>query len=463
VIAIVVSRADSASEHIFEQLLAARDWDRCVDEYREDSVGGGDVFRTDGFELRTFDDWHLELDDAAEPFDDPDLLVFASRHSGDTGPLLTAHFTGNFGPAEFGGEDRSLAATCPNALSTILSAFDEYAPAEYDTGIECTHHGPTEIDVPSMFVELGSGEEEWDDSTAAAAVARSILALRGIEPHATRREGDAIAGAVDSPAATGPRRHLVGIGGGHYAPRFERVIRDTDWHVGHVAADWTLDTLGSPERHRDVLDDAFQQSEAEFALVADTDRDLDDVKRVLAESGYRVVSETWLREVDDVPLALAAELESSLCSVDDGLRFGTVPDDWDSHSVCDLPTDLLDEAQGIASETVRGVVERSTLAFETVENGNRVRGRVAVSDTGRYDALIDALIDVLEEKYDTVRHENGQVVAKTTGFDPSLARQADIPEGPAFGKLSNGEPVSVDGRTIHPEDVESARTVTFPV
>ncbi|MCL9814256.1 D-aminoacyl-tRNA deacylase [Natranaeroarchaeum aerophilus] len=456
-IAIVVSRADSASEQIFEQLLAARDWDRRVDEGREDAAGGGDVFRIDGFELRTFDDWHLELDDAAEPFEDPDLLVFASRHSGETGPLLTAHFTGNFGPAEFGGQDRSLAPTCPNALSTILSAFDEHAPADYDTGIECTHHGPTEIDIPSMFVELGSGEAEWADSTAAAAVARSILDLRGVEPHAKRLEGD-----IGAPNSEPPRRHLVGIGGGHYAPRFERLIRETDWHVGHIAADWTLDELGSPERHRDVLDEAFRQSEGELALVADTDRDLDDVRRELSESGYRIVSETWLREVDDVPLALADDLESALSPIDGGLRFGTVPDNWDDYTIHELPTGLLDEAQGIASETVRSAVERTTLAFETVENGNRVRGRVAVSEPSNYDVLIDALVDVLAEEYETVRRENGQIIAETTAFDPSLAREAGVPDGPAFGKLSNGEPVSVDGRTIHPDDVESTRTVTFP-
>ena len=457
-IAIVVSQVDSASEHIYERLLTERDWSRRVDERYEEGSGGGDVFRTDGFELRTFDDWHLHLDNAAEPFDDPDLLVFASRHAGDTGPLLTAHFTGNFGPAEFGGADRSLAATCPNALSTILSAFDDHAPDRYDTGIECTHHGPTEIDVPSMFVELGSGEDEWADSDAASAVARSILDLRGVEPHAKRRDGDAK--QSDDKA---PRRQLVGIGGGHYAPRFERVIRETDWHVGHIAADWTLDELGRPDRHRDVLDEAFAQSDARFALLADTDRNVEDIERVLTESGYRVVSETWLRAVDDVPLALADELESSLTTVEDGLRFGVMADNCEGFSVHELPTDLLDEGQGIAAGTVRDAVERMTVAFETVENGNRVRGRAAVTSPDQYDALIDALVDVLATEYDTVRRENGQVVAETTAFDPALAHEAGVPEGPAFGRLSNGETVSVGDRTVQPEDVESVRTKTFAV
>lgn len=473
-IAIVVSRADSASERIFEGLLAAETWERRVDDARPDADGGGDVFRSDDFELRTFDDWHLELDDAAAAFTDtPDLLVFASRHAGDTGPLLTAHFTGNFGPAKYGGQDRSLAATCPNALSAVLDAFDEHAPLGYETGIECTHHGPTEVDVPSMFVELGSGEPQWDDDDAAFAVAESILALRGTVPHADRREIDVawntghatdLRSSDDAP----PRRHLVGIGGGHYAPRFERIVRETDWHVGHVAADWTLDELGSPERNRDVLDRAFERSDAEIALVADTDRDLDGVTRVVEELGYRVVSETWLRAVEDVPLELADRAESALSRVEDGLRFGTVPAEPVQFTVTDLPTALLDKAQGIAPRAVRQAVEQRTIAFETVENGNRVRGRAAfpASESGDptgYDAMVGALADVLAEEYDSVERREDHVVAEGSGFDPALARDAGVSEGPAFGKLANGQPVTVDGRTITPEDVQSTRRETFPI
>lgn len=452
-IGIVVSRADSASERILEQLLSVGDWNRRTDDNRPEAEGGGEVFRSEGFELRTFEDWHLQLDDAAAPFTDPELLVFASRHSGDTGPLLTAHFTGNFGTAEFGGEDRSLATACPNALTAILDAFDDHAPATYETGIECTHHGPTEVAVPSLFVELGSAESQWEDPAGARAVARSILDLRGVAPHARRRPEDG-----DSP----PRRQLVGIGGGHYAPRFERVLRETDWRVGHVAADWSLDELGSPARHRDVLAAAFEESDAEFALIADTDRDLDDVVAAVESAGYRAVSETWLREVDDVPLELAADLESSLSPVEQGLRFGTV-EDGDDHLVVDLPTALLDEARGIDDDAVRTAIERLTLAFETVENGNRVRGRAAVTDHGRYDALIDALVDVLAEAYDTVERRGDRVLAEVTTFDPALARAAGVPDGPAFGRLASGEPVTADGEIVTPEDVEASRTEEFPL
>jgi len=478
VIGIVVSRADSASEHVGEHLLELADWRRRVDDAHPDAEGGGAVFRTDGFELRTFETIHLDVEAAAAPFDDPDLLVFASRHAGDTGPLLTAHFTGNFGPAKFGGEDNALAAACPNALSAVVDALDERAPSEYDVGVEATHHGPTAVGVPSMFVELGSDEEQWQDPEGARAVAEAILELDGVAPHAERLPGDG-----DSPAVTDCpiRRHVVGIGGGHYAPRFERIVRETDWHVGHVAADWALDAVGDPADHRDVLDAAFEQSEADLALVDDADGEYEAVVDAIEELGYRTVGERWLRETDGVPLSLVTPLEDDLAPIADGLRFGDpareaelVPED--EVTIVDLPDDLLAEAQGVDADAVRDAVERHAYAFETSESGTRVEGRAAfpaadgvgdaaedADDPAAYQELIAALADVLAEKYDTVERRNGCLRVATEAFDPELAGAAGVPEGPAFGKLSNGQPVDVDGETIAPEDVRSIREAEFEV
>ena len=38
-------------------------------------------------------------------------------------------------------------------------------------------------------------------------------------------------------------------------------------------------------------------------------------------------------------------------------------------------------------------------------------------------------------------------------FDVDRARELGVPEGPLFGALHRGDPVEVDGRTIHPDDV----------
>ncbi len=61
-LAVVVSHADEASEHVGERLLEIADWDEHEDERRSEANGGGRYYRTDGVELRTFEDLHLHLD-----------------------------------------------------------------------------------------------------------------------------------------------------------------------------------------------------------------------------------------------------------------------------------------------------------------------------------------------------------------------------------------------------------------
>lgn len=434
-IAVVVSRADSASVHLGEHLLDLANWTVHEDSTRPDADGGGRVYRTEGFSLREFDDLHLEIENAADAFDDPDLLVFASRHSGETGPLLTGHFTGNFGPAEFGGADGKLAAACPNALAHLLAVFETHAPDDYEIGMECTHHGPSAVGVPSMFVELGSNEAQWEDADAARAVAQSILDLRGVEPHRARQ--------------------FVGFGGGHYAPRFSRIIRETDWAVGHLAADWCLEAMGDPDESRDVIDRAFEASRAERAVV---DGEHPKLAATIGSLGYQIVSETWVRETTGVPLPLVETCEERLCSIEDGLRFGDPAQGYKGDIlVVSLPDDLFAETVTIDAERTCEIAENHLLAFETSENGTKIDGRAVVADVENRDTLLEDLIAILDEKYDTVERTDDAVVVTETVFDPTKAAKLGVPEGPAFGRLAAGEPVSVGRETIEPSVVHVER------
>ncbi|AFK18398.1 hypothetical protein E6P09_06420 [Haloferax mediterranei ATCC 33500] len=436
-IGIVVSRADSASVHIGEHLRSLADWDEQTDDSRPDADGGGTVYRRGGFELREFDDLHIYLDDPAEAFEgDLDMVVVVSRHAGETGPLLTAHFTGNFGPADYGGEPGHFARACPNAQRAVVDALRDHAPDDYEVGIEATHHGPTEPTVPSMFVELGSGEDEWEDPAGARAVAAAVLDIEGVAPDADRQ--------------------LVGFGGGHYAPRFERVLRETDWCVGHIAADWQLKAMGSPNENRDVLRRAFEASAADLALV---DGDRDDLAAAVEDEGFRVVSETWVRETDGVPLNRVRDLEADITRIEEGLRFGDHVD-ADEYEVISLPDGLLGEAQGIDLDASLDAVRETTVAFHTTESGARALGPAAVAGE-HYDDLVERLCDILRQKYDTVVRENGRVTATMRAFDPGAARELGIPEGPAFGKLSSGQAVEFDGKTVTPEDVSQERVIEF--
>ncbi|WP_435116807.1 D-aminoacyl-tRNA deacylase [Halolamina sp. C58] len=443
-IGIVVSRADHASLHIGEQLLAQGDWTEHADETLDDADGGGTYYRDGPFELREFDELHIGLGDPAPAFsEEPRLLVFVSRHSGETGALLTGHFTGNFGEAEYGGDDGDLAEAAPSALSAYVEALAAHAPDGYDVAIEGTHHGPTAIDTPSMFAELGSGEEQWDDPEGARAVAQAVLSLRGVAAHRDRQ--------------------IVGIGGGHYAPRFGRVLRETPWAVGHIASDWQLEELGHPrdEGARAVLEQAFERSGATHALF---DGDHPEVAAAIEDLGYRIVSETWVRTVGDRPLALVRALESAVATVDEGLRFGAhVPDDPEDWETVSLPDELLATAQNVDGEATRDAVRESTVAFDTIESGTRANGAAAVPDADAYDELIDDLAAILREEYDEIAVEDDAIIAREEAFDPEKARRLGVPEGPKMGMLSSGDSVEIDDEVIPPSAVESEQEERFPI
>ena len=277
-------------------------------------------------------------------------------------------------------------------------------------------------------------------------MAQAVLSLRGVSPH---RE-----------------RQLVGIGGGHYAPRFGRVVEETPWAVGHIASDWQLEALPHPrtEAAREVLDSAFERSGAEHALF---DGDHPAVREAVEALGYRVVTETWVRAVGDRPLALVEAVETGLSTVAEGVRFGdNVPDTAEAWERVGLPDALLKEAQNIDPETTREAVSAATVAFETVESGTRARGDAAfVAETAQadYRELVETLAAVLRDSYDEVTVAEESVRAREEAFDPEKAQRLGIPEGPEMGRLAGGQPVEVNGERVPPSAVQSEREEEFPV
>ncbi|WP_330631105.1 D-aminoacyl-tRNA deacylase [Halocatena halophila] len=428
-IGIVISKADPASVLIGEAL-------RSLTEF--EPIDGG--ARTDGAVLREFDSLHIELDGVDREFEGCDLLVFASRHRGETGPLLSAHPTGNLGPAEYGGTDGSLARTGPNAIAHALAALDRHAPTSYETGLEGTHHGPSELSTPAIFIELGSGPEQWEDLSGARAVASAILDLRGVEPDTDRA--------------------IVGFGGGHYVPRFERIVRETDWAVGHIAVDWALEAMGNPQSNMGVIDELFEQSNASLAVLDDEPA----LRSAIESLGYRVVSETWLRETDGVAISLVERLESSVCAIEDGLRLGErAPAVFDPASLnrFEIPEQLLAELNGIDREQLRAELEALSVAFTTTDNG-ATAGQLVVTDEGvDRNELMDLVTRLLHRKYDAVERDDDRLIVHRSAFVPERARELGIPDGPAFGRLANGQAIDLDGETINPEDVRERQTHMF--
>ncbi len=430
VIGIVASRADPASVTIAEQLRQVADFSR---------ASGAERWRE--FELRMFEERHLDLEDVASHFEDPELVVFVSRHAGDTGPLLTAHVPGNVGTADYGGQPRTVPRAAPAALRTVYHALRGYAPSGYDVGLECTHHGPSRVGAPCLFVEVGSDESAWRDPVPARSVARAVLEI--------------------DPDPVPSDRVIVGFGGEHYVPRYERIVRDTDWAVGHIAADWALTELAETEDRAATISSLFEQSHATMAHV---DSSENWVRPTIEKLGYRIVSERWLREANGVDLDLIDRITDQLGSVEDGTRIGertsVDPSELQIHRLHNAFVDLLN---GTDPERARRCFRQCTTAYTTIASGSRIGPEVALPSHEGWDDLITCLHPLFDERFDEFAVTNGVIVGTTTRFDPTTARSLGVPDGPAFGRLAAGESITVDGATVDPADVHVTERVAVPM
>lgn len=155
-----------------------------------------------------------------------DLVIFVSRHASQSGfPTLSVHVPGNLDKAELGGLPKRV-SICPasamkEALLELAKAKDE-GNLPYEVSYECTHHGPS-LDVPTMFVELGSSPEQWKDLKAAEAVAHAAMK----------------AATKDTKYPT-----VLGVGGPHYNQRFTNIALTTNRAFGHIISKYAAPTVG---------------------------------------------------------------------------------------------------------------------------------------------------------------------------------------------------------------------------
>ena len=166
---IVASKLDPAAQNIARQLTRLKSFQ---ETQTKDLFRAGDVFLQ-----------HVETEGIYTDMLDvdfvPEAVIFASRHRSESNePAMTAHWTGNTtGRADFGGKPKSLSPTDPRRLRAALLALDTARDAQklnYAVTLEATHHGPTELGIPTLFVEIGSTEKEWNDMEAGAAASEAI-------------------------------------------------------------------------------------------------------------------------------------------------------------------------------------------------------------------------------------------------------------------------------------------------
>jgi len=194
---VVGSKSDPASRNILMNLIEFRE----VDYYAID----GDMLNTENLDKSKINQY--------------DLIIFASKHSSaKSKKTLSIHSPGNFKEVWGGGE--------PGVLSLASAQFNKFLfeklknqalemELKYDVTLEATHHGPL-LDIPSVFIEIGSTKDQWKDRRASFCIAKTIInAVKTFKPNKYREIA-------------------VGIGGPHYCPSFNKIQEKSNVAISHI-------------------------------------------------------------------------------------------------------------------------------------------------------------------------------------------------------------------------------------
>jgi D-aminoacyl-tRNA deacylase len=228
---IISSTLDTASENIKNELLKQSNWEESnlfFNEITYKNTSLSDLY------MITINDNKITHENIVEQIQkflliDATEAVFISRHRSKTGaPTLTTHPIGNYGKALFGGINKTLSPTMPLKMTALLRLIHKYAKKAHlyhKVCFEVTHHGPY-MQIPTLFVEVGSNKEEWKKLKPANIIAKSLLYLfTSFENKKETQEKIPV---------------LIGIGGGHYAPRFTDVALKKEVAFAHMIPSYQI-------------------------------------------------------------------------------------------------------------------------------------------------------------------------------------------------------------------------------
>ena len=155
-----------------------------------------------------------------------DGFIFLSKHAAESGALaLTCHSTGNFSEAKFGGKKQQVAIPHPYLQKKYLQALwkNKNDFTNFHITIEATHHGPTDLNKPTIFIEIGTTENQWNNIKLCNSVAKIVY--------------DVLTTKIEKyPVA-------ICFGGTHYSDKFTSELIEGKFALGTVIPKHALDFI----------------------------------------------------------------------------------------------------------------------------------------------------------------------------------------------------------------------------
>ena len=236
---LLASTEDSASMNMMSELINLGSWG----SPREFDHGQVTRHSRCDVEILLIDGLHIWADGVDEQHSsltgsEIDEVLVLSRHVSASGtPALTLHAIGV--PGEFPHGEKARSGGITGTAVPPSTRFGELfrnmcriakeanLENEYDLTLEATHHGPV-LQAPTLYLEIGSSAEQWEDVRAARVWSETIAICLGMSEFSPKKDWNG-RGSV-----------MIGLGGGHYAPRHKAVITESNVWVGHILANYAI-------------------------------------------------------------------------------------------------------------------------------------------------------------------------------------------------------------------------------
>ncbi|MDG6218591.1 MAG: D-aminoacyl-tRNA deacylase [Candidatus Thermoplasmatota archaeon] len=286
-IVIISSTEDEAGSNIKKRLLALDEWESI-----------NTFFNNPVYQHQTLNDiymvsipdktiYHENLDNELHQTlqSEPSQLIFISRHRSKSGePTLSTHPIGNYADALYGGRQRTIIPSMPRLMTSLLHEMETQAKVNklpHKVTFEVTHHGPF-LKTPTLFAEVGSTLGEWKKEKPARVVALALLTVL----HNKKYEYEY---SKETPV-------LLGIGGGHYAPRFTTVVLKKNVSFGHMIPSYHV----KPGHiDKDIIKKALQATPDVSGIYLD--------RKALSKASRKIFS-TWCEELN-IPLVSSKQFK----------------------------------------------------------------------------------------------------------------------------------------------------------
>ncbi len=223
--AIIVSNKDVAGMNIKDNLIKLG-FKKTIEKFERETV-----YSFENIKLYTTSKDSIHCENIDEEII-AELIIFATKHRSAAGiPSLSLHAPGNWDKAELGGEEKEICIAPAIIMKKAFEILNDLGKdTKYEITMEVTHHGPLLKKTPCFFIEIGSTEKQWPDKFAGKIIASTILK--------TLQTSDFRLQTSESKLQT-----VVGFGGGHYAPYFNKIQLREGFAIGHMIPKYATENL----------------------------------------------------------------------------------------------------------------------------------------------------------------------------------------------------------------------------